>query len=73
MTITQKIQKHCHSENYWTRKRESHPSLGIPGNKIADEEAKVALKDYLSSTEKYPLQDLINWIKTEYKKTRKTR
>jgi hypothetical protein len=34
---------------------------------------KVALEDDLLATEKYPLQDLINWIKTEDKKTRKKR
>jgi hypothetical protein len=45
--------------------------MGIPGNKNADEEAKAAL-DLLSS-EKHPPQDLINWIKTENKRTRKTR
>jgi hypothetical protein len=43
--------------------------MGIPDN----EEAKVALEDDLLSTEKYPPQDLFNWIKTEDKKTRKTR
>jgi hypothetical protein len=47
--------------------------MGIPGNEIADEEAKVALEDDLLSTEKYPPQDLIDWIKTEDDKTRKTR
>jgi ribonuclease HI len=46
--------------------------MGIPVNEIAEEEAKGALKDDLLSTEKYPPQDLINWIKTEDKKTRKT-
>jgi hypothetical protein len=43
--------------------------MRIPGNKIADEEAKAALED----TEKYPPPDLIHWIKTEDKKTRKAR
>jgi hypothetical protein len=47
--------------------------MGIPGNGIADEEAKATLEDVLLSTEKYPPQDLINWIKTEDTKTRKTR
>jgi hypothetical protein len=71
--------KHCHSEKYWTKKEKSHPSLsarpymGIPGSEIADEESKVVLEDDFLSTEKYPPQDLINWIKTEDKKTRKTR
>jgi hypothetical protein len=37
----------------------------IPGNEIADEEAKNALEDNLLATEKYSPQDLINWIKTE--------
>jgi hypothetical protein len=37
---------------------------------IAYEEAKAALEDLLA-TEKYPPQVLINWIKTEDKKTRK--
>jgi ribonuclease HI len=46
--------------------------MGIPGNKIADEEAKTALEDYLLFTEKNPPQDLIYWIKTEDKKTTKT-
>jgi hypothetical protein len=46
--------------------------MGIPGNEIADE-AKAALEDDLLSTENYPPQDLINWIKTEDKKTRKIR
>jgi hypothetical protein len=45
--------------------------MGIPGNEIADEEAKAALEDDLLATEKYPTQDLINWWKD--KKTRKTR
>jgi hypothetical protein len=35
--------------------------MGIPGNEIEDKKA----------TEKYPPQDLINWIKTEDKKTKK--
>jgi hypothetical protein len=47
--------------------------MGIPGNEIADEEAKATLKYDLLATEKYPSQDLINWIKTEDKKTRKAR
>jgi hypothetical protein len=38
-----------------------------------DEEAKAALEDDPLSTEKYPPQDLINWMKTEDKKTRKTK
>jgi ribonuclease HI len=42
--------------------------IGIPGNEIADEVAKAALEDDLLATEKYPPQDLINWIKTEDKK-----
>jgi hypothetical protein len=46
--------------------------MGIPGNEIADEEAKAFLEDDLLATEKHPLQDLIKWIKTEDKKTRKT-
>jgi hypothetical protein len=33
--------------------------MGIPGNEIADGEAKAALEDDLF-TEKYPPQDLIN-------------
>jgi hypothetical protein len=37
--------------------------IGIPGNEIADEEAKAALEDDFFATEKYPPQDLINWIK----------
>jgi hypothetical protein len=37
--------------------------MGIPGNEIEDKKA----------TEKYPPQDLINWIKTEDKKTKKAR
>jgi hypothetical protein len=36
-------------------------------------EAKATLEDDLLSTENYQPQDLINWIKTEDKKTRKTR
>jgi regulator of replication initiation timing len=47
--------------------------MGIPGNEIANEEAKAFLEDDLLATENYLLQDLINWIKTEDKKTRKTR
>jgi hypothetical protein len=47
--------------------------MGIPVNEIADEAAKAALEDDLLSTKKYPPQDLINWIKPEDKKTRKTR
>jgi hypothetical protein len=35
---------------------------GKPGNEIAGKEAKTALEDDLLSTEKYPPQDLINWI-----------
>jgi hypothetical protein len=34
--------------------------MGIPGNEIADKEAKAALEDDLLATEKYPPQDLIN-------------
>jgi hypothetical protein len=45
----------------------------VAGNYIADKEAKAALDDDLLSAEKYPSQDLINWIKTEDKKSRKTR
>jgi hypothetical protein len=44
-----------------------------PGNAIPDEETKAAVEDDLLATEKYPPQDLINWIKTEDNKTRKTR
>jgi hypothetical protein len=48
--------------------------MGIPGNGIAEEEAKSTLEDVLLlTTEKYPPQHLINWIKTEDTKTRKTR
>jgi hypothetical protein len=47
--------------------------MGIPGNEIADEEGKADLENNILSTEKYPPQDLINWIKTEDKKTRKTK
>jgi ribonuclease HI len=42
--------------------------MEIPGNEIADEEAKAALENDLLATEKYPRQDLINWIKTEDRK-----
>jgi hypothetical protein len=42
--------------------------MGIPGN-----EEKAALENDLLATEKYPPLDLSNWIKTEDKKTRKTR
>jgi hypothetical protein len=45
----------------------------ITGNEIVDEEAKATLDHDLLSTEKYPPQQLIKWIKTEDKKTRKTR
>jgi ribonuclease HI len=44
--------------------------MGIPGNEIADDEVKASLENDLLSTEKYPPQDL---IRTEGKKTRKTR
>jgi hypothetical protein len=47
--------------------------MRIPGNEIADEEAKSDLEDDLLATEKYPTQYLINWINIENKKTRKTR
>jgi hypothetical protein len=47
--------------------------MRIPENEIADEEAKTALENDLLATDKYPPQELINWIKTENKKTRKTR
>jgi hypothetical protein len=47
--------------------------MGIPGNEIANEAAKATLEDDLLATEKYPPQDLINWIKTEDNKIRKTR
>jgi hypothetical protein len=76
VSLTQKIQKHCHSGNYWTKKERMSPLPGhmeIPGNEIAEEEAKAVLEDDLLATEKYPPQDLINWIKTEDKKTRKAR
>jgi ribonuclease HI len=36
--------------------------LGIPRNEIVDKEAKAALEYDLLATEKYPTQDLINWI-----------
>jgi hypothetical protein len=39
--------------------------MAIPRNEIADKEAKAALEDDLFATEKYPPQNLINWIKTE--------
>jgi hypothetical protein len=45
--------------------------MGIPGNEIADEEAKPALKDDLLATKKYPSQDLIIWRSKQ--KKRKTR
>jgi hypothetical protein len=45
--------------------------MGIPWNEIADKEAKAALEIVFLTTEKYPPQDLISWIKTEDKKTRK--
>jgi ribonuclease HI len=44
--------------------------MGIPDNEIADEKAKSALQDDLLSTKKYPPQNVINWIKTENKKTK---
>jgi hypothetical protein len=47
--------------------------MGIPGNEIADEEAKAALQHDFLTTKKYPPQYLIKWIKTEDKKTRKAR
>jgi hypothetical protein len=40
--------------------------MGIQGNEIADEETK----DDLLAIEKFPPQDLINWIKTENKKNK---
>jgi ribonuclease HI len=39
--------------------------MGIPGNEIADVEAKAALEDDFLASEKYPPQDLINLIKTQ--------
>jgi ribonuclease HI len=45
--------------------------MRIPVNEIVDKEAKAALAGDILSTKKYPPQDLINWIKTEDKKTRK--
>jgi hypothetical protein len=45
--------------------------MGIPGNEIADQEAKYALEDDLLSIEIYLPQVLNNWIKTEYEKIRK--
>jgi hypothetical protein len=47
--------------------------MGIPGNEIADEEAKATLENDLIATEKYPPPDLINWIKTEDKKNKKNK
>jgi ribonuclease HI len=44
--------------------------MGIPGNGIADEETKAVLEDDLLVREKYPPQDLINWIKTDNKKNK---
>jgi hypothetical protein len=44
--------------------------MGVPGNKITDEEATAALKYDLLSTAKYLPQDLNNWIKTENKKNK---
>jgi hypothetical protein len=56
--ITQQIQKHGHSENNWTKKKIKSPF------------SECQAIDLLA-TEKYPPQDLINWVKTEDKKTRK--
>jgi hypothetical protein len=47
--------------------------MGIPGNEIADEEAKAALENDLLATQKYPPPDLTNWIKTEDKKNKKNK
>jgi hypothetical protein len=38
---------------------------GIPGNEVADEEAKRALDESILNDENYPPEDLIGWIKTE--------
>jgi hypothetical protein len=43
----------------------------IPENAIPNEETKYAVEDDLLAKEKYPPEDLINWIKTERNKTRK--
>jgi ribonuclease HI len=48
-------------------------NMGIPENEAANKEAKTALENILLPTEKYPPQDLINWIKTEVIKIRKTK
>jgi ribonuclease HI len=47
--------------------------MEIPGNEITEEEAKSAMENDLLATTKYPPKDLIYLIKTEDKKTRKTR
>jgi ribonuclease HI len=47
--------------------------MGIPGSEKANEGVKPALEEDLLATEKYPPQDLIHWLKTEDKKTKKAR
>jgi hypothetical protein len=42
-----------------------------PGNAIPDKETKAVVEDDLLATEKYPPQDLINWIKTKDNKQEK--
>jgi hypothetical protein len=39
--------------------------MRIPGNEVADKEAKTAINDRVMPTRKYPSQDFINWIKME--------
>jgi hypothetical protein len=48
----------------WTRMR----YMGLSKKEAVDAEAKTALEDSLLPTEKYPPQDLINWIKTKTSK-----
>jgi ribonuclease HI len=38
---------------------------GITGNEMADIEAKTPLDDVIHSTEKYPSQDLVEWLSTK--------
>jgi ribonuclease HI len=45
--------------------------VGIPGNETADATAKEALDEEIQQYEKYSPQDLIKWIKTYIRTTRK--
>jgi ribonuclease HI len=47
--------------------------MGIPGNEIADEEAKAALQHDFLTTKKYPPQYLINWVQNRRQENKESK